>query len=137
MVAMVAGTNPANELEATLAVQIALTADAAALMLEKTRPSQSIEAFNAYLNATTKLQRTMVAQIEALAKLQRGGAQSVRVEHVHVHQGGQAIVGAVTTGRRGSHESSRQAHASALQDAEMWGEDTIGSTVPVPGSERK
>jgi hypothetical protein len=28
----------------------------------------------------------------------RGGQQVVRVEHVHVHSGGQAIVGAVTGG---------------------------------------
>ena len=35
------------------------------------------------------------AQTEALAKLRRGGEQVVRVEHVHVHPGGQAIVGNV------------------------------------------
>jgi len=133
---MVAGTNPANELEATLAVQIALTADAAALMLEKTRPSQSIDAFNAYLNATTKLQRTMVAQVEALAKLQRGGAQSVRVEHVHVHQGGQAIVGAVTTGGRAAHGRCRQPHARMVLDPEVWSEDTVGDTMSLPCCER-
>jgi hypothetical protein len=38
-------------------------------------------------------------QTEALAKLKRGGEQTVRVEHVHVYPGGQAIVGAVSTQR--------------------------------------
>ena len=32
-----------------------------------------------------KLLRTYTAQLEALAKLRRGGEQTVRVEHVHVH----------------------------------------------------
>ena len=106
-------------------------------MLEKTRPTQSLELFNARINAVTKLQRTMVAQIEALAKLQRGGSQSVRVEHVHVHQGGQAIVGAVTTGGRGSDENARQAHAGgSVHDAEMWSEDAVGRVMPVAGGDR-
>jgi len=49
-------------------------------------------------NALTlsRLQRNFTLQAEALAKLQRGGKQKVVVEHVHVYQGGQAIVGTVT-----------------------------------------
>lgn len=46
----------------------------------------------------TKLHRTFVAQIEALQKLRGKGGQKVTVEHVHVHQGGQAIVGNVEKG---------------------------------------
>ena len=38
-------------------------------------------------------------QMEVLAKLKRGGEQTVRVEHVHVYPGGQAIVGAVSIQR--------------------------------------
>jgi hypothetical protein len=44
----------------------------------------------------TKMMRTYITQVEALNKLRRGGEQTVRVEHVHVHPGGQAIVGNVT-----------------------------------------
>ena len=47
----------------------------------------------------TKLLRTYTMQMEVLAKLKRGGEQTVRVEHVHVYPGGQAIVGAVSTQR--------------------------------------
>src|SRR5262245_57428365 len=36
-------------------------------------------------NMAIKLLRTYTAQLEALAKLRRGGEQTVRVEHVHVH----------------------------------------------------
>jgi hypothetical protein len=42
-----------------------------------------------------KLARTFNLQLEALKRLRSGGEQKVRVEHVHVHEGGQAIVGNV------------------------------------------
>jgi hypothetical protein len=42
-----------------------------------------------------KLMRTYTAQVEALARLRRGGEQRVIVQHVNVNEGGQAIVGAV------------------------------------------
>jgi len=47
------------------------------------------------LNLAVKMHRTFVAQIEALQKLRGKGGQKVTVEHVHVHDGGQAIVGNV------------------------------------------
>jgi hypothetical protein len=53
----------------------------------------------AYGALATKPLRTFTMQTEALAKLKRGGEQTVRVEHVHVYPGGQAIVGAVSTQR--------------------------------------
>jgi len=46
--------------------------------------------------AASKLLRTYTAQVEALAKIRRKGEQKVRVEHVHVHCGGQAIVGSIS-----------------------------------------
>src|SRR4051812_855420 len=48
-------------------------------------------------NLAVKLLRTYTTQIEALAKLRRGGEQRVRIEHVHVHEGAQAIVGNVVS----------------------------------------
>jgi hypothetical protein len=49
-------------------------------------------------NRATKLLRTFTAQMEALKKYRTGGHQKMIVEHVHVHQGGQAIVGNVSQG---------------------------------------
>ena len=41
-------------------------------------------------------------QLEAMQKLKgKSGQQKVTVEHVHVHDGGQAIVGTVTAGGTG------------------------------------
>ena len=66
--------------------------------LENIRQQDSAErAFN-------KLARTFAAQVEALKRYRSGGEQTVRVEHVTVNEGGQAIVGNVSHGRRGSPE---------------------------------
>jgi hypothetical protein len=53
-------------------------------------------AIHAYhLNQVNKLSRNFVALLEALNRHRGKGQQKVTVEHVHVHQGGQAIVGHV------------------------------------------
>lgn len=52
----------------------------------------------AYMRQAVKLLRMNQETIEKLEKYRRKGQQTVQVEHVHVHQGGQAIVGTVTTG---------------------------------------
>ena len=46
-------------------------------------------------SAAARLLRTYSTQVEALRRLRNGGSQFVRVEHVHVNEGGQAIVGPV------------------------------------------
>jgi hypothetical protein len=40
--------------------------------------------------------RTFTMQVEALARKRRKGEQNVTVKHVHVHAGGQAVVGNVS-----------------------------------------
>ena len=64
--------------------------------------------------ALHRLTRTFTTQIDALAKLRRGGEQKVTVEHVHVYPGAQAIVGNVThsPGAGGIIENSGQPHAA-------------------------
>jgi hypothetical protein len=94
--AFVDGIRPENEVEATLAMQMYTAQDAAMEMMERMRQATTIEAMQNYGAMATKMMRTYTTQVEALNKLRRGGEQTVRVEHVHVHQGGQAIVGNVT-----------------------------------------
>jgi hypothetical protein len=48
--------------------------------------------------------------MEALRKHRNGGNQKVVVEHVHVHNGGQAIVGNVSHGGRSMKETETQSH---------------------------
>ena len=49
----------------------------------------------AMASAAARLLRAYAAQVEALRRLRNGGSQTVRVEHVHVNEGGQAIIGNV------------------------------------------
>lgn len=93
--AAVDAVRPENETEAMLAAQMYATHEVAMEMLTRTKQATNPQALQNYSTIATKLLRTYTAQIEALAKLRRGGEQTVRVEHVHVHEGGQAIVGNV------------------------------------------
>jgi hypothetical protein len=63
------------------------------------------------LNFANKLSRTYALHMEALDKHRGKGQQTVRVEHVTVNAGGQAIVGNVQGGGGGSQKSKGQAHA--------------------------
>jgi hypothetical protein len=47
-----------------------------------------------------RLLRAYAIQVEALRRLRNGGSQTVRVEHVDVNEGGQAVTGAVAIDRR-------------------------------------
>jgi hypothetical protein len=53
----------------------------------------------AMASAAARLLRTYAIQVEALRRLRNGGSQFVRVEHVHVNDGGQAVIGAVAVDR--------------------------------------
>jgi len=59
---------------------------------------QTFEGRRESLNQANKLVRSYTTLMEGLDKHRGKGQQKVTVEHVHVHQGGQAIVGNVTTG---------------------------------------
>ncbi|HAU1192562.1 TPA: hypothetical protein ACT96X_003073 [Legionella pneumophila] len=58
-----------------------------------------------YINAITKLSNVFIQQVNTLQKLQGLNYQKVRVEHLHVHDGGQAMVGQVNTYIGGSNEN--------------------------------
>ena len=61
-----------------------------------------LEIWREYMNQANKLSRTTGALVESLNRHRgKSGQQTVRVEHVTVEAGGQAVVGAVTTGGEG------------------------------------
>jgi len=63
---------------------------------------QTTEGTDLNVARATRLMRLYLEQIEAMQKLKgKAGQQTVTVEHVHLHEGGQAIVGAVTTTKGG------------------------------------
>jgi hypothetical protein len=102
---------------------------------------QTFEGHRECLSQANKLSRTYVALLEALNRHRGKGQQKVTVEHVHVHSGGQAIVGAVTPGGGDKDKSEEQARAPRGITHEpgtpMWSTDSEREAVPVAGSARK
>lgn len=146
-VAAIAGMRPENEMEAMLAAQMAATHALAMRQLGHTRRAELVAQQDSHGSLAVKLLRTFTMQAEALSKLKRGGEQTVRVEHVHVHPGGQAIVGTVSgtqLGVGGGDERRRQSHgtvdarAFALAHGRpMLGQDAGGDAVPAAGDDRQ
>jgi predicted ATPase len=93
----IAGLAPQNATEAMLATQMIATHEAAMhFMMLATLDDQTFQGRDANVLRATRLMRLHLDQIEAMQKLKgKAGQQKVTVEHVHVYQGGQAIVGAV------------------------------------------
>jgi len=93
-----AGLQPQSFLETLLISQmIQVSNTASKCMTLAFQEGQTTYGKELNANLAVKFHRTFVAQIEALQKLRGKGGQKVTVEHVHVHQGGQAIVGNVET----------------------------------------
>ncbi len=97
--AILAGIQPQDELEGMLAAQmIGVHNMAMETMGLAMLGGQTFEGKQANVNHATKMLRTFMAQMEALTKYRTGGQQKMVVEHVHVNEGGQAIVGTVHQG---------------------------------------
>jgi hypothetical protein len=82
--------DPKDALETMLASQIAATHHSAMTALGKMNRAETGEVMVVYETAANKLMRTFAAQTEALRKHRNKSTQTIR--HVHVNQGGQAIV---------------------------------------------
>lgn len=131
--ALMGAIAPRDELEAALAMQMVATHELAMLMLTRSRSAGYVEQVREYGNLATKLSRTFTGQMKQLADHRRGGEQVVR--HVHVYEGGQAMV-AETIQIGGSNANPAQP-PHALGTA-MLGHDAAGYGVPItrdPGQE--
>jgi hypothetical protein len=96
--ALIEGVAPRNEIEGAIAVQMACTHAAALSVLARFRGGGGTEHRVAALaSAAARLLKAYSVQVETLRRLRHGGDQHVRVEHVHVNEGGQAVIGNVGT----------------------------------------
>jgi hypothetical protein len=103
--ALIEGVAPRNEIEGAIAVQMACTHAAAMSVLARFRGGGGTEQRVAALaSAAARLLRAYSVQVETLRRLRHGGDQHVRVEHVHVNEGGQAVIGNVGTRNHNSSE---------------------------------
>ena len=101
-VSIVADINPRDAVERMLAVQMAATHVALIRSSRWLANAETIPQVEAHYSGYNKLARTYAAQVEALRKHRNGGSQTVRVEHVTIEAGAQAVVGNVQTGGGGN-----------------------------------
>ena len=113
------GIHPGDELEGMMAAQLIASHSAAMECYRKAMlPEQSFEGRREALNQANKLSRSFATLLETLNRYRGKGQQKVTVEHVHVHAGGQAVVGAVSTPRGGiASKDEEQRHAKQLGHA--------------------
>ena len=94
--AMIEAAAPKDEIEGALALQMACTHTAAMAVLAKLDIAFATERRVAAFGSTAaRLMKAYATQVEVLRRLRHGGHQVVRVEHVHVNDGGQAVIGNV------------------------------------------
>jgi hypothetical protein len=97
------GIGPKDSLEGMLAVQMVAAHTMAMECLRRAAlPDQVDLGVEVNVNRGTKLMRTFASLTEALSRYRGKGEQKMIVEHVHVHRGGQAIVGPVTQNNSGN-----------------------------------
>jgi hypothetical protein len=101
MLSVIKGVEPRDQTEAMLAAQMAAVHMASMTFARRLAHVDTIQQQDSASNAFNKLTRTFAAQAEALKRYRSGGEQKMTVQHVHVAEGGQAIVGNVNAPPKG------------------------------------
>jgi hypothetical protein len=130
MLSIVKGIEPRDQVETMLAAQMAAVHNATMTFARRLAHVDNIPQQDSVERAFNKLARTFATQVEALKRYRTGGEQTIRVEHVTVNEGGQAIVGTVTHGGRDNDENRGQPHAP-----ENAGAITFAPGTPLPSAD--
>ena len=94
--ALIEAAAPKDEIEGALAVQMACTHTAALSVLARFGSGGGTDRrVVALASAAARLLRAYSGHVETLRRLHHGSDQYVRVEHVHISEGGQAVIGNV------------------------------------------
>ena len=99
---------PQDAFEGLLIAQMAATHNQAMDCLSRAEQTATVAHREMYLRFADRFLRTYTIQMEALSKHRRGGQQKVVVEHVHVHEGGQAFVGNIENHRGGGGDANKK-----------------------------
>jgi hypothetical protein len=130
------GIGPKDELEGMMAAQLIAAHNAAMECYRRAMlGEQTFEGRRESLSQANKLSRTYAVLLDALNRHRGKGQQKVTVEHVHVHSGGQAVVGTVEApGGRDRAKLEDQPHAKQIAYApqpEMRRADAEREPMPV------
>lgn len=141
MVATVGAIGPRDATEALLASQMAAIHTLTMVAARRLHRCETIAQQDSASNMVNKLARTFAGQIEALKRYRSSGEQNIRVQHVTVNEGGQAIVGNVDTGGGGCGKNQSQSHAPSEGEANECrpalpsDQQAIWSALPITGCE--
>jgi len=132
------GIGPKDEIEGMLAAQLIATHNAAMECYRRAMIGDlTCESRRENLTQANKLGRTYAGLLDALNRHRGKGQQKVTVEHVHVHEGGQAIVGTVETPGGGMQRKTEdQPHAKQIareSQPTVWSEDKKREPLPIAG----
>jgi len=109
------GISPQDDLEGMLAAQMVATNAAVMECFRRAMlDNQTFEGMQQNFAFANKLSRTYAQQVETLQRYRGKGQQKMTVEHVHVHAGGQAIVGNVAGGGGVQQKTEEQPHAKQI-----------------------
>jgi hypothetical protein len=138
MLAVVKGIEPRDQVEAMLAAQMAAVHVASMTFARRLAHVDNIPQQDSAERAFNKLARTFAAQMSALKEYRSKGEQKMTVQHVHVAEGGQAIVGNVnapTEGVGARKKSEGQPHALGYAPGAAMSRqiEAERATVPSPG----
>ena len=136
------GIAPQDELEGMIAAQLIAAHNAAMECYRRAMiGEQTFEGHRENLTQANKLSRTYAVLLDALNRHRGKGQQKVTVEHVHVHSGGQAVVGVIGTPGGGDQPKSEdQPHAKQIAHAPqptMRCPDPARQPVPVACDEER
>ena len=137
MLAGIAAMRPRDEAEAMLIAQMIATHELAMTFARRLKRIENIPQQDSAVNGLTKLTRTYAAQMEALKRYRSGGEQKMTVQHVHVAEGGQAIVGNVNASAPGGGaigKTKEQPHALGYAPGVEMPRQVEKERVPVPSS---
>ncbi len=101
MLSVIKGIEPRDQIEAMLAAQMAAVHMATMTFARRLALADNIPQQDSAERAFNKLTRTFAAQVSALKEYRSKGEQKMTVQHVHVAEGGQAIVGNVSAPAEG------------------------------------
>jgi hypothetical protein len=140
MLSLVRGINPRDETEALLAAQMAAIHNATMVAARRLNHVETIPQQDSASTMLNKLARTFASQVEALKKYRSAGERTIKVQHVTVNDGGQAIVGNVSPGGGGTPQTGGQPHEPCAADerraALLGHEQTLPVAMPSPSGPR-
>src|ERR1035437_6603919 len=94
-IAIISSINPQTEFAALMAVQIVATGFGGLKFLRQSQHHMDEIYIDVYGGYAAKLLRLQLDLVQALDRHQDGNKQTMEVRHVHIHAGGQGVVGIV------------------------------------------